>query len=143
MIDIGSFKAEEVELEIDPDTRPQFTRPYPIPWARESQLKAQLDELHKCGIIEQGPPCEWNSPILLIPKPDRGRGEPREYRIVQDLRNVNKCLLGKKFALQSIDQFFIFSGWLEGGKLPRYKAHVLEPPSYAALQPDLRVLRFM
>lgn len=110
--DIGSYKGEEVDLELEPGTRPQFSKPYPIPWARESQLKTHLDELHGCGIVEQGPPSEWNSPILLIAKPTRDGTEPREYRIVQDLRNVNKCLLGKKFVFPSIDDFlFSLHGW--------------------------------
>lgn len=110
--DIGSYKGDKVDLELEPGTRPQFSRPYPIPWAREPQLEEQLRELQSCGIIEQGPPGEWNSPILLIAKPSKGSSTPREYRIVQDLRGVNKCLLEKKFVFPSVDDFlFSLHGW--------------------------------
>ena len=106
--DIGSYSGDEVDLELQPGAQPQFVRPYPIPWAREGQLRSQLDDLQRCGVIEQGPPSDWNSPILLIPK----AGNPSEYRIVQDMRRINKCLLPKKFVFPNIDDFlFSLHGW--------------------------------
>ena len=106
--DIGNYNGGEVDLELQPGTRPQFVRPYPVPWARETQLRSQLDDLQHCGVLEQGPPSDWNSPILLVPK----GGNSTEYRIVQDMRCINKCLLPKKFVFPNIDDFlFSLQGW--------------------------------
>ena len=62
------YKGGEIDLELQPDARPQFIKPYPVPWAREEQLKVQLDELQACGVLETGEPSDWNSPIILVPK---------------------------------------------------------------------------
>ena len=102
--DIGTYDGGDVDLELLPGVRPQFVRPYPVPWAREDQLKAQLDELQSCGVIEEGEPSDWNSPIILVPK---GK-DKREFRIVQDMRSLNKCLMPKTFVFPNIDDF-IFS----------------------------------
>ena len=57
-------------------------------------------------MIEEGEPADWNSPILLIPKGSN------EYRIVQDLRALNKRLLPKRFVFPEIDDFvFSLGGW--------------------------------
>lgn len=56
--DIGKFKGDEVNLELQPGTNPQFIKPYPIPWSREEQLKSQLDELQSCGVLEEGEPAD-------------------------------------------------------------------------------------
>lgn len=106
--DIGVYKGGEVELELQSGVRPQFVRPYPVPWAREEQLRAQLNELQSCGVIEAGEPAEWNSPIILVPK---GKNS-REFRIVQDMRCLNKCLVPKTFVFPNIDEFiFSLHGW--------------------------------
>ena len=111
--DIGAYKGGEVDLELQPGARPQFVRPYPVPWAREEQLRAQLDELQSCGVIETGGPSDWNSPIILVPK---GKGSSnagtREFRIVQDMRSLNKSLVPKTFVFPNIDEFlFSLQGW--------------------------------
>ena len=106
--DIGRYNGGDVDLELQEGARPQFIRPYPVPWARESQLKSQLDELQACGVLEEGEPSDWNSPIILVPK---GKSS-NEYRIVQDMRSLNKLLVPKQFALPSIDDFlFSLHGW--------------------------------
>ena len=59
------------------------------------------------GVIAVGEPCEWNSPVVLISKGNRS-----EFRIVQDMREINKSLLPKKFVLPSIDEFlYSWHGW--------------------------------
>ena len=104
--DIGFYRETDVDLELQPGARPVFTRPYHIPWARETQLKAQLDELKGCGVVEEGGPSDWNSPIILVSK---GTGE---FRITQDMRNLNKLLVPKTFVFPNIDDFiFSLGGW--------------------------------
>ena len=106
--DIGRYTGGDVDLELQEGARPQFIRPYPVPWARESQLRTQLDELQACGVLEQGEPSDWNSPIVLVSK---GKGS-NEYRIVQDMRCLNKLLVPKQFVFPTIDDFiFSLHGW--------------------------------
>lgn len=106
--DIGRYKGSDIDLELQEGASPQFIRPYPVPWAREQQLQMQLDDLQACGVLEQGEPSDWNSPIILVPK---GKGS-NEYRIVQDMRSLNKLLVPKQFVFPTIDDFiFSLHGW--------------------------------
>ena len=58
-------------------------------------------------MIAVGEPCEWNSPVVLVAKGNRS-----EFRIVQDMREINRSLLPKKFVLPSIDEFlYSLHGW--------------------------------
>ena len=104
--DIGTYSSRHVNLELLPGDRPQFVKPCPVPWAREEQLKSQLDELQSCGVFEEGEPSDWNSPIILVPK---GKGkQPREFRIlvVKDMRSLNKCLVPETFVFQTLMTLF-------------------------------------
>ena len=105
--DIGCYKGGEVELELEPGTRPKFAKPYPVPLAKEQPLRDQLGKLEAGGVIAVGEPCDWNSPVVLVSKGNRS-----EFRIVQDMREINKSLLPKKFVLPSIDEFlYSLHGW--------------------------------
>ena len=104
--DICLYRGEYFDIELQSGARPAFTRPYPVPWAREAQLKAQLDALQGCGVVEEGEPSDWNSPIILVAK---GTGE---FRITQDMRNLNKPLVPKTFVFPNIDDFiYSLGGW--------------------------------
>lgn len=110
--DIGKYQGDDVDLELQSGARPQFAKPYPVPWAREDQLRSQLEELQACGVLEEGEPSDWNSPIILIPKGPKGSKGSNEYRIVQDLRGLNKLLVPKQFVFPTIDEFiFSLHGW--------------------------------
>lgn len=107
--DIGCYTGGEVDLELTPDAKPWFSKPYPVPWAKEKALEQQLDALQDSGVIAVGEPSDWNSPVVLVPKTkDKGS----EFRIVQDMRDINQSLLPKKFVLPNIDDFlFSLHGW--------------------------------
>ena len=111
--DIGCYSGGEADLELKPGAKPQFVKPYPVPFAKEAALKQQLAELQASGIIAEGEPCEWNSPVILISKGgDKASDRPAEFRIIEDMRKVNQVLLPKKFVLPSIDDFlYSLQGW--------------------------------
>ena len=105
--DIGCYAGGDVDLEFEPGTRPRFSKPYPVPWAKEKVLEEQLNALQAGGVIAVGEPSDWNSPVILVPK-----GKSAELRIVQDMREINRSLLPKKFVLPSIDDFLqSLHGW--------------------------------
>ena len=43
--DIGCYQGGDVELELEPGTRPKFSKPYPVPLAKEQPLRDQLGKL--------------------------------------------------------------------------------------------------
>ena len=105
--DVGCYNKGEIDLQLAPGAKPQFSKPYPIPWAKEQALRDQLTELESSGIIAVGESSDWNSPVILVPK-----GKSTEFRIVQDMRDINKSLLPKKFILPNIDDFlYSLQGW--------------------------------
>lgn len=59
-------------------------RQYPMSWEDREGIRPHIQRLLQQGILV---PCQspWNTPLLLVKKPDTN-----DYRPVQDLREVNK-----------------------------------------------------
>ena len=49
--DVGCYNRGDVDLELAPGAKPRFSKPYPVPWAKEQALREQLDELEASGVI--------------------------------------------------------------------------------------------
>lgn len=82
ILDLGEAKDIECDIEMNSDEVVR-KRPYRVPFALRDVLDAQLDKLHKAGIIEPSK-SNWSSPALLVPKPNKG------HRLVVDFRAVNR-----------------------------------------------------
>jgi hypothetical protein len=88
-----------LELHIDPNANPVAThkpRPIPIHWMRD--VKAQLDEDVRLGVLEPvpvGEPTVWCSPMVVCPKKD---GTPRR---TVDLQVLNKATARQTHATES------------------------------------------
>lgn len=72
-----------VEHVIVTESEPIKQRYYPISPAMQKVVNAELDEMLEQGIVECST-SPWSSPILLVPKKDKG------YRFVVDYRRLNK-----------------------------------------------------
>jgi hypothetical protein len=69
---------------------PVNAKPYRLPEAQKLEVRKQVEELRKGGIItERNSP--WNSPLLIVPKKVDATGKKR-WRFVIDYRKVNEKL---------------------------------------------------
>jgi hypothetical protein len=81
----GHTSLAEHNIELYDDT-PIRSKPYPVPYNMYPQLKREIDEMKRLGIIEESnsPYC---SPIIMIKKKDNS------FRLVADMRKLNKITI--------------------------------------------------
>jgi len=95
--DIGRYNGGQVKLELkDPHDTPQYVRPRRTPYALRPWLQEKLESLVKKGVIGECCGSPFNSPVLLVKKPNG------KYRLCIDLRNVNRKLKENKYPIPRI-----------------------------------------
>ena len=73
---------------------PVYSKPYPIPAAYESEVKRQVEEMEKAGVIEKSR-SPYNSPIVCVKK-------DKQVRVVLDLRKVNNFIVVKHLGIPNM-----------------------------------------
>ena len=56
------------KLNLQPDSKPKFFRPHPVPFALRDSIEAELQRLEDAKIISKVSYSEWAVPILAVPK---------------------------------------------------------------------------
>ena len=73
-------------MRLGQDALPIKRNPYRVPYALREEMKKQLDEMMRKGVIT---PCAspWAAPVTLVPKKSAD-GTPK-YRFCTDFRGLN------------------------------------------------------
>ena len=107
--DIGRCNKGAHSIPLKPNCPPAYSKQFPLPIEHEKEIRRQVLEWLKIGIIR---PCEseFNSSLFLVskkplpPQPGEIGPRPRAYRIVQDLRALNKSTLASNVRLPEIQE---------------------------------------
>ena len=107
--DLGKCNKGAHAIPTKVDCPPSYQKQFPLPIEHEREVRRQVLEWLKIGIIR---PCEseWNSSLFLVakkqlpPKPGEISPRPKAYRIVQDLRALNKITLPSNVRLPEIHE---------------------------------------
>jgi transposase InsO family protein len=96
----GRTQLCEHHIELVPDAKPVFCRPYRMPPDKTKFLKEEIAKLLELGIIEEAPSNgnTWASPVLLVP------GSGNKLRLVSDMRQVNLRTVVDPYPLPLIEQ---------------------------------------
>eukprot|EP00116_Pleurobrachia_bachei_P003550 sb/3463812/ len=101
--DLGSCTMYTAKIRLKEGAEPQWTPPFPCPYKLEDEMQRNIDEMVRTGVVEVLPErSDWNSPTFLVKK-KTPPGQPQRYRMVADLRNVNKVSLPSNFPLAHLD----------------------------------------
>jgi len=93
---LGVYPHKKFHIEIDPNAKPVYSRPYKVPHINLVTFKKELDHLVKLGVLLPQLESEWASPSFIIPKRD-GR-----VRWISVLRQLNKVIKRKQYPLPII-----------------------------------------
>jgi hypothetical protein len=91
----------EHHIELLPDAKPVFCRPYRLSPDKAKFLREELDTLLEQGIIEEAPSngVTWASPVIMVPKVDSN-----SMRLCTDMRQVNLRTAVDPFPLPRIEE---------------------------------------
>jgi len=99
---LGSIKATQHRIELNPGSKPVRLNPYRMGPRTRELIKAQVDRMLKLEVIEPSQ-SEWASPVVLIPKPDGSPWFCIDYRSAveraQSTRIVSFTLDGRLYRL--------------------------------------------
>jgi hypothetical protein len=87
---------------MEPGVEPMNAKPYRLPEAQKLEVRNQVEELRKGGIITESN-SPWNCPLLIVPKKDDATGEKR-WRLVTDYRKVNEKTVGDAYPLPDVTE---------------------------------------
>ena len=99
---LSSTHVVKHEIRLEPGTDPVNTRPYRLPEAQKFEVRRQVEELKKGGIITESN-SPWSSPLLLVPKKEDATGEKR-WRLVIDYRKLNEKTVGDAYPLPDVTE---------------------------------------
>jgi len=94
--ELGRTSIVQHVIETVPGSTPIRSKPYNIPIGLRAEVKEQLDEMQRQGLITFSS-GEWTSPIVLIKKRDN------TWRFCVDYRKLNDITIRTSMALSSID----------------------------------------
>jgi transposase InsO family protein len=99
---LTSTAAVRHEIHMEPGVEPVNVKPYRLPETQKQEVRRQVEELQKGGIIT-GSRSPWNSPLLIVPKKADGAGE-KKWRLVIDYRKVNEKTVGDAYPLPDVTE---------------------------------------
>jgi hypothetical protein len=99
---LTSTTAVKHEIRMEPGVEPVKVKPYRLPESQKVEIRKQVEELRRGGIITESN-SPWNSPLLIVPKKVDAIGEEK-WRLVVDYRKVNEKTVGDAYPLPDVTE---------------------------------------
>ena len=64
------MKGTSAKLHVDPQTRPRFYKPRPVPYAMRERVEQEIDRLKQEDILQPVEFSDWAAPIVPVLKND-------------------------------------------------------------------------
>lgn len=99
---LGEFKNYEVQLEVDPTAKPQFSKARTVPYAMRKGVEEEIDRLVAEGTLEPVEYSDWAAPIVAVLKPDK-----KTIRLCGDFRTtINPVSKLHRYPIPRIEDLF-------------------------------------
>jgi len=99
---LSSITAVKHEIRLEPGMEPINARPYHLPISQKQEVRRQIEELKRGGIITESNSA-WNSPLLVVLKKSDASGEKR-WRLVIDYQKLNEKTVGDAYPLPDVTE---------------------------------------
>ena len=108
---LGNINAEaQIKLR-DLSVDPEYSKPYPVPWARRPFVRKKIKEMMDSGLIELAQSSPFASPLHVVKKSQKLYNDdgtkidpppPPKYRLVTDYRNLNKLMVQDRHVIPNM-----------------------------------------
>jgi hypothetical protein len=93
---LGVYSHKKVHIDINPNTKPVHSRPYPVPQIHLKTFIMELNHLVRIGVIASQQGSEWALPSFITPKKDS------KIRWISNSHQLNKDIRHKQYQLPII-----------------------------------------
>ena len=99
--ELGTIRGTTAKIQIDPEVRPRFHKPRPVPFSLRTKVEEELERLEKEGIIQPKQFSEWAAPIVPILKEDGSVRICGDYKVT-----ANRAVKVDPYPLPRIEDLF-------------------------------------
>ena len=111
--EVGTVKGSTARIHVDPEVKPRFCCPRPVPYALRNKVEVELERLEREVVIEPVQFSDWAAPIVPVVKRDGSIRICGDYKVT-----VSKAAKVDSYPLPRIDDLFAsLSGGLAFSKL--------------------------
>ncbi|KAL5479520.1 hypothetical protein EMCRGX_G023048 [Ephydatia muelleri] len=96
--ELSLVKGVKVKLYVDSSHQPRLFKPRSVPFALRERFEAELDRLHKVGVIEPVQFSDWAAPIVPVVKSDGSVRICGDYKLT-----VNSAACTESYPLPRIE----------------------------------------
>jgi len=98
---LGSWKDQQINIELKEGATPYHAKVFPIPKSREETLKKEIARLCQLGVLKKVNHSEWAAPAFIIPKKDGS------VRFISDFRELNLRIKRKPYPIPKISDLML------------------------------------
>ncbi len=123
---LGTWRTDPIDLELKPDAKPYYAKPWPVPHVHLATLKDEVERLVDIGVLTEETSSPWGAPTFIVPKKDG------TVRFLTDFRELNKRIVRKPFPIPKIqDMLMNLEGfkWASSLDLNMGYYHILLTPN--------------
>jgi len=98
---LGSWKDQQINIELKEGVKPYHARAFPIPKSREETFKKEISRLCQIGVLRKVNHSEWAAPAFVIPKKDGS------VRFISDFRELNLRIKRQPYPIPKISDLML------------------------------------
>jgi len=96
----GHYNGDPIELELLPNAKPFYGKPFSIPKAYQQLTKDEIARFESIGLLTKVTSSKWAAPTFIIPKKNQ------TVRVITDFRGLNQCLKRNPYPMPKIPDIF-------------------------------------
>ena len=104
----GKITSTKAHITLKEQAQPVFQKARPVPYTLKKPLEDTLDELEREGVLIKADHSSWESPVVLVPKPDKSIRMCEDYKV-----SINPWVKTDGYPLPTVQDLF---ATLAGGK---------------------------
>ena len=98
---LAKWNTSPVDIELNPNAKPIYSRPYSIAYCHEELMKKEIQRLCDIGVLRRINNSQWGAPTFAQPKKNK------TIRVLTDFRQLNKQIIRKPYPIPKINEMLL------------------------------------